>query len=304
MKKWALWFVVGCLAVNGIQAEEDESTDYESMQNVTRFPLADGWELIACSDARGGTTPVSYLLGASAEAVQTIFPDGEWPSYVNTFIIRAPQENILVDTGFGRGRGHLPDNLKQLDITPDSIHAILLTHLHGDHVNGLLDDGQPAFQNATVFVNEDEKAYWFDEEILENLAPDKQGGFVAARAALTPYGERVNAFAVQGTTWQGAITPVAAYGHTPGHTGYLIQIDGQSPVFIWGDLMHCLPMQIKYPDVNLVYDQNPPEAAKTRTYFLKKAAAENWVVAGMHLPYPGVGRIKKADIGFEFIPGL
>ena len=250
-----------------------------------------GWTVYAVVDTPAREAPVSLLQNASAGVLEELFPNGTFPLGVNVFVFQHPQKTILLDTGNGGDRGSMLQNLIAAGVVPEQIDIVLLTHMHGDHTGGLTAGGKAVFPNAVVYVHEKEKAYWVD-----NAATATDG----ARAALAPYGNRVRTFSDCGD-WPEEITAVETFGHTAGHTGYLLNTGGNK-LFVWGDLMHCLPAQIRHPEITLTFDTDPAAAAQTRRQILDRAAAENWIIAGMHLPFPAVGRIEKTAGAYQFIP--
>jgi glyoxylase-like metal-dependent hydrolase (beta-lactamase superfamily II) len=92
------------------------------------------------------------------------------------------------------------------------------------------------------------------------------------------------------------IKSVAAIGHTPGHTLFLLESEGEKMLF-WADLTHAAALQFPRPDFNAQFDMNPEESAKTRVFFMEKAATEKLTIAGAHLPFPGIGKVEKNDEG-------
>jgi glyoxylase-like metal-dependent hydrolase (beta-lactamase superfamily II) len=217
----------------------------------------------------------SILIGVNADTVKRYLGDS-FQSEVNTFLIRAPGRNILVDTGFGTA---LFEGMKTLGVSPGEIDAVLLTHLHGDHIGGLQRDGKPLFPNAKVYLARQEREFWTRTSVNRN-----------AIDALAAYGGRVETFlpgelgSVIPELLPG-ITAIAAFGHTPGHTAFQVESDGRR-LLIWGDLMHVEGIQFPLPDVSVTYDTDPAAAAAIRKNILAYAASNNIPVAGMHLLYP------------------
>lgn len=230
------------------------------------------------------------FIQAPPEAVKRYTPDGNYPTAVNAFLIKTPDRTILVDAGFGK---FLFENLKSLDITPESIDTVLLTHLHGDHIGGLLKPGKPAFPNATLYLAEEEKAYWTTpgSEQVKTLAA---------------YGSRVKTFS-PGELGNSipdllpGIKPIAAFGHTPGHTLFLIT-SKEASLLVWGDIAHAMAIQMPVPAVAVSYDVDPKQAVKSRVNVLKHVAEKKIPVAGMHIPYPGIGSVAKDNSGYAFKP--
>lgn len=207
---------------------------------------------------------------------------------VNTFLLQGAGRTILVDAGNGSGVGQTASRLQELGVSPDQVDAILLTHMHGDHIGGLLDaGGQPAFPKAEVYVSAPEKNYW-------KTAAGAGGD--AARRVLTAYGERVKELCFGEEVLPG-IKALDASGHTPGQAIFEI-----GELYLIADLLHAVDIQIPHPEACTTYDRDAAKAAAVRRAFYDAAAASGKTVAGAHLPYPGIGHISKADGRYTFLP--
>jgi glyoxylase-like metal-dependent hydrolase (beta-lactamase superfamily II) len=205
------------------------------------------------------------LVGADEALVKRYIPAAGFTSATNTFLIKAPGRNILVDTGYGRA---LFDHMKKLGVAPEQVDAVLLTHMHGDHIGGLQKDGTALFPKAKVYVAKRELDYWTKTNVNQ--------GAVAAMAA---YNSRVETFepgALNGKLAEllPGITPIAAYGHTPGHTVFLLE-NGGAKFMIWGDIMHVELVQFPSPGTSVRYDSDPQAAAASRRSVLDYAAKTN-----------------------------
>jgi glyoxylase-like metal-dependent hydrolase (beta-lactamase superfamily II) len=254
-----------------------------------------GFEVNMLVETRSVGRP-SILLGVSPAQLAEYFPDGTYQSEVNTFLIRGNGHTVVVDTGFG---GAIFENMKQLGVKPEDVDAVLLTHMHGDHIGGLQKDGKSLFPKARIYLAKQEKDYWVDASA--NAAAN-----AGARAALAPYGAKVETFN-PGNISGGApeilpgITAAAAFGHTPGHTVFLLESNGEK-LLIWGDLMHVQGIQFPLPDTSVSYDTDPVAAAAVRKQILDYAVKNNVPIAGMHLAYPALGRVEAAGAGYRFVP--
>ena len=196
--------------------------------------------------------------------------------------------------------GKLPDSLRAAGVAPERIDTILLTHLHPDHSNGLVDDdGRAVFPNAQLVLHEAEAAFWLDRDEASGARrahppQHRQGGVTTA-----PYRARMRTVR-DGEALPG-VSAVLLAGHTPGHTGWLIQSRGER-LLIWGDLVHLASIQIPRPDAALVFDVDPQAACATRRRMFDRAAADKLKVAGAHLDFPGFGAIVRKGTGFAFEP--
>ncbi|GHT52774.1 hypothetical protein FACS1894106_2210 [Spirochaetia bacterium] len=256
-----------------------------------------GFEVNMLVETRSVGRP-SILLGVSPARLAEYFPDGTYQSEINTFLIRGNEHTVVVDTGFGAA---IFENMRQLGVKPEDVDAVLLTHMHGDHIGGLQKDGKSLFPKAKVYLAKQERDYWLDT-----------AANAGARAALAPYGTKVETFlpgsigsGTQGSQGLPEILPgiraVAAFGHTPGHTVFLLESNGEK-LLIWGDLMHVQGIQFPLPDTSVSYDTDPIAAAAARRQILDYAARNKVPVAGMHLTYPALGRVEAAGAGYRFVP--
>jgi glyoxylase-like metal-dependent hydrolase (beta-lactamase superfamily II) len=247
------------------------------------------WTLV--ENRRQGGVPAN-LIGADEAALARYFPDGKSMSETNTFLVKGGGKTVLIDTGFGTT---LFDSMKTLGIAPNSIDAVLLSHMHGDHIGGLQKDGKALFPKAKVYLARQERDYWTKTNV-------NQG----AVAALAPYGSKVETFlpGELGTKLKEllpGITPIAAFGHTPGHTLFMVESDGQK-LLIWGDLMHAELIQFPRPDISISYDTDPVLAAASRKKVLEYVVANNIPIAGMHLLYPAIGTVSKDGEAYKLTP--
>jgi len=257
------------------------------------------YELILLSEGQHQGNP-GILIGATPEILKETMPAGTFPTAVNAFLIKMPDKNILVDTGHGK---KLFDNLKSLGVTPEDIHTVILTHMHGDHIGGMLKEGKKAFPNAKVQIGEVERKYWASEEEMNKLPENRRGNFRSAQNVLSTYSDKLEVVKltdIENKKGDG-IFFIKAYGHTPGHTACLIQ-SGEEKLLIWADLTHVMAVQMTYPDIAVTYDWNPEMAIKSRNTILEYVATHSIPVAGMHIPYPGIGKVEFSEKGYVFIP--
>jgi glyoxylase-like metal-dependent hydrolase (beta-lactamase superfamily II) len=169
-----------------------------------------------------------------------------------------------------------------------------MTHLHGDHIGGLLRDGKPAFPNADLYLSQAEYDYWINNEQNQ------------ARNVLIAYKDKVKLFVPEELGSKKAnlfpgFQGITAYGHTPGHTAYLIE-SNESKLLIWGDIAHVMAIQIPIPEVAVTYDSDAKQAIEYRKKILDYVSKNKIPVGGMHIIFPAIGNIKSAQEGYEFTP--
>lgn len=228
------------------------------------------------------------------------------PTAINAFVINTGTQLILVDTGaaktFGPTLGFLAENLKAAGIEPSQIDVVLLTHLHGDHANGLLTaDGQPLFPRAQVRVAEPEVSFWLDASKAAKAAPGLAPFFQMAATATAPYiaAKRWSAFKPN-TEVSPGITAVST-GHTPGHSGFLVESKGQR-LLIMGDVVHVGAVQFANPDVSVAYDLDDKPAIASRKKLFALVARERTLLAGSHVAFPGFGHLRAEGTGYVWVP--
>ena len=222
---------------------------------------------------------------------------------VRAFLVRSADGLTLVDTGSGTTKGprmgRLPSSLVALGVAPGAIGAIVMTHLHLDHSGGLADPaGRSAFPNARLVMHEAEAAYFLDTPMAALDARSRRHAELQ-RALVQPYREQLRR--VRDGEGAGPLTAVLAPGHTPGHTVWIATSGGRS-LMVLGDVVHLGAVQLPRPDTAMIYDVDPTLAAATRREILARAARERMLVAGAHLPAPGLGYIVRAGEGYRFEP--
>lgn len=226
---------------------------------------------------------------------------------VNAYLVNAGGKLVLVDAGaaklFGPSLGYVADNLKAAGYDPAQVDAVLVTHLHGDHVNGLLTpDGAPAFPNAEIWSAQADSDFWLSEEIAAKAPKEAQPYFKMARDAAAPYRQsgKWKTFKTDQEILPG-VSSVAAHGHTPGHSAYLLQ-SGDKRLMIMGDVLHNHAVQLANPNVAIEFDVDPKQAVAARKKLFARAAKEKLMVSAMHLPFPGIGHIRADGKGYAWVP--
>jgi glyoxylase-like metal-dependent hydrolase (beta-lactamase superfamily II) len=225
---------------------------------------------------------------------------------VNGFLINTGSNLVLIDTGAGTlfvpRLGKLLANLKASGYRPEQVDEIYITHMHGDHVGGLLADGKPAFPNAIVRAAQQEADFWLSKAHMDAAPKDRKDGYQGAMNMLNPYVAAGKFKPFSGDTeLVPGIRAVASPGHTAGHTLYVIESNGQKLV-LWGDLMHVAAAQFADPSVTIRFDMDSVMAAAQRRKVFADAAEHGDWVAGAHLSFPGIGHLRTTGPGYTFVP--
>ncbi len=230
------------------------------------------------------------------------------PMSVNAFVIDTGKEVVMVDTGtgtlglFGPGLGRMLGNLRAAGYTPGEIDEIYVTHMHGDHVGGLAENGRAVFPKAIVRADVREAAHYLSREKMAAATLDKED-FQNAIAAFEPYVRSGRFRPFEGATALAAgVRALPARGHTAGHTVYVVRSEGEELV-LWGDVMHIAAVQFAQPSASVSFDAVPAEAAATRERVFADAARDHAWIAGAHIGFPGIGKLHAdGHGGYDWVP--
>jgi glyoxylase-like metal-dependent hydrolase (beta-lactamase superfamily II) len=225
---------------------------------------------------------------------------------INAFLINTGAKLILIDTGagalYGACCGHLLQNLRSAGYQPEQIDEVLLTHLHADHVGGVMVDEKIAFPDAIVRVSRRDADYWLNEANEKAAPAFLVPMFEGAKHVLQPYiaNGRFQPFDY-GTELAPGVQPIATPGHSPGHTSYMIESRGQR-LLVWGDIVHVAPIQFPDPGVTVTYDSDGKSAEQQRDALFADASQQGYWVAAAHITFPGLGHVGVSGGHFIWIP--
>jgi glyoxylase-like metal-dependent hydrolase (beta-lactamase superfamily II) len=207
---------------------------------------------------------------------------------VNCFALAGPSvEGILIDCGGGGWAptlGRLEKTMTEAEIAPASITVLALTHTHQDHVHGLLTPkGRVLFPNLKAILIPEAAVHGFHAEsqlaqFWPLLKPIRNGEQVAER-----------------------LTAVALPGHAPGHTGYAFRTNEDRLLF-FGDVVHVPTLQFANPMFSWGYDDDQLTARATRLKVFDEAVATGTWIAGAHLGWPGIGRVIRDGVAYDYRP--
>lgn len=222
---------------------------------------------------------------------------------LNAYLLHIGDQRVLVDTGFGALAGdegaRMTQGLADIGVLPEAIDAVLITHLHPDHIGGLItSDDQPAFANARILVPGEELDFWHQQAPADASDMFAQQ-FEVAHRVLKINRDRIER--IDSNQVIDGVTRVALPGHTPGHSGYLIESAGEQ-LLLWGDIVHLPQIQLPEPNAGVLFDVDGERAVATRKDILARVAREKLMVAGHHLDFPGIGHIAEDTQGYRFLP--
>lgn len=262
--------------------------------------LLDGYididpKLLTGADSR----QIGHLLEASH------LKNGPVRTAVTAFAVNTGINLVLIDAGtadaFGPTLGRLPEALAMADLAAEQVDDIMITHLHLDHIGGLLNaEGEPAFPNAHLHVSGNELEAWrkiaADSKADATLRKFTQQGL----RIIDAYGASLNLIEPGDEILPG-IKALDAPGHTPGHLIYEIKSAGQR-LLITGDVIHVGPVQFAQPEIAINYDSDQKTAIATRRRLFTQWAKDGTLIAATHLPFPSLGYLRKTERAFAFDP--
>jgi glyoxylase-like metal-dependent hydrolase (beta-lactamase superfamily II) len=224
---------------------------------------------------------------------------------VNAFLVEGRGIRALVDAGsgdtMGPALGKLPDNLRAAGVKLDSITHVLLTHIHPDHSNGLIDgEGKAWFPKAEIVVQNAEMKFWCERDLSQAAHERQRANMINARKSIAPYEKRTTR--IENGEFLPGIHAQMSPGHTPGHNTWIVEGGGES-LMIWGDTIHMAFLQLVRPDIAFIFDVDPEQAVKSRLRLLDQVSSDRIRIAGMHLDFPGYGFVTRREgryfIGME-----
>ena len=232
-----------------------------------------------------------FGLNASKEDFDALSDQANIPTDLAQFfftptVVNTGSELVLFDTGLNPVG--IKNALNSAGYTADMIDVVVITHMHGDHIGGLMDEGTPTFPNARYLTGRVEYDAWAamaNEKFEANMRP------LAEKTTMIEDGD--SAFSGH--------TALAAFGHTPGHMVHLIESQGKS-LLIAADFANHYVWSLARPDWEVKFDMDKPAAAATRKKLLDMMATERMPFIGYHMPWPGMGYVETRGDGYHYVP--
>ena len=282
---------------------------------VHRYKVGDIGVTVLADGFRNGS-PDGYLANASKDELLATLSEAGLPtdSMKNVYapiVIETGGKRLLIDTGNGEAtfaqskgeRGRLQHNLAEAGLDRNAIDVVVISHFHGDHVNGLLaaDNKTAAFPNAEIMVPEQEWVFWMDDGEMSRASKGRMTElFHNNRRVFDALGRKVTRYGWDREIAPG-VTAVGTPGHSIGHTSYVLS-SGADRVFVQSDVNNHAVVFSKHPDWGGAFDQDPAAASATRRRVYDMLVTEKMPVQAYHHPFPGLGRVERDGSGYRVVP--
>jgi glyoxylase-like metal-dependent hydrolase (beta-lactamase superfamily II) len=263
--------------------------------------LSDGTVALPVNKLLTNTTPAQV-----DKALAQSYLKSPLETSVNAYLINTGPKLVLVDTGaaslFGPTLGQLIANLKAAGYQPEQVDEVLITHMHPDHVGGLMAGDKLAFPNATVRADKHDADFWLSEANMNKAPEEAKASFKGAMASLNPYVKAGKFKPFEGNSeLVPGIKAIPSHGHTAGHSMFVVESKGEK-LLLWGDLMHVAAVQFANPAIAVQFDTDSKAAVAQRKKAYAEAAKGGYLVAGAHLSFPGIGHVRAQGQGYRWIP--
>ena len=244
-----------------------------------------------------------FVRNAPLEQVKALLAAQNMPTdYVDIpftpFLVVAPAGKFLIDTGFADNgpptTGRLTANLAAAGFKPEDIDHVIISHFHGDHINGLRKkDGSLSFPKAKVHVPAPEHAFWFDDAKMNAAPPAAKGAFENARRVIGSLSAEQIVKFEPGAELAPGIRTEAAFGHTPGMSIVRVSSEGQQFVYV-ADVTNVPALFARSPDWAVTFDMDAEKARQTRRRIFDMLAKDKTMAGGFHFPFPAIGTLQAA----------
>jgi glyoxylase-like metal-dependent hydrolase (beta-lactamase superfamily II) len=280
-----------------------------------RYKVGD-FEVTVVTDGTTNTPlPDTYVANAQKDAVNTALASDFMPrdraiQPYTPIVVNTGSKLVAIDTGFGLGLfqqskgavGQYHSNLQAAGIDRNAVDVVMISHFHGDHINGLVGpENKPAFPNAEVIVPAAEWSFWADEANASRVPEPIRPTFANVKRVFGVLGNKVTQHE-PGKELVPGITAIASPGHTPGHTSYVIA-SGNNKVLVQVDITAGMAtLFVRNPDWHAWFDADKPLAVQTRRKLYDMAVSERMIVQGFHFTFPSVAYVEKSGNGYRLVP--
>lgn len=266
-------------------------------------------DITTLSDGRraGQAPEKTYAIDRDPKDVAALLEANMLPAdrFVNSFtpvLVDTGKDLVLFDTGMGpgareAGQGKLIAALEASGRKADDITLVVLSHFHGDHIGGLMEDGKPAFANARYATGQKEFDFWTDPARLDS--PAKNAAELVAKN-VKPLADRMT-FLDDGSEVASGIHAVAAFGHTPGHLAFRVESEGKTLMLI-SDTANHFVITLQRPEWHVAFDMDKEMAVATRKRVFDMLATDRLPFIGYHMPFPALAYLAKEGEGYRYVP--
>ncbi|MCX8996263.1 MBL fold metallo-hydrolase [Rhizobiaceae bacterium BDR2-2] len=299
--------LLGATRAAAQQAGAQEARPFVFPPDIHRFKVG-GFEVTVIKDGarEAGAPNETFGIDQAPDEVARLLTDNFLPpnTFVNGFspvLVNTGSDVVLFDTGFGEsgrewGGGRLVEGMALAGYQPEDVTVVVLTHLHGDHIGGMTENGEATFPNARYVTGQVEYDFWVNPERVGTPA---EAGHQGVLAKVQPFAEKFT-FLDDGGEVVSGIGAMAAFGHSPGHMIYRLESDGKQ-LILTADTANHYVLSLQRPDWEVRFDMDKAAAAETRKKVFDMIATDRLAFLGYHMPFPAAGYVEKQDTGYRFI---
>ena len=299
---WMLGLLSGCASPAPKMASVANGVKRVDLGSVTITMVSDGHGSRALDANFVRNAPLAEVQMALREAG---LPEDRLTIPYTVLLADIGSQRVLFDTGNGEfgaaTAGKVLENMAKVGIDPASVTAVVISHFHGDHINGLRNKaGALVFPKAKIYVPTTEWNWWMDDARMAAAPEAMKNAFAATRRVFAPIASAVVRFEPGADVLPG-VRSIPAFGHTPGHTAFAIE-GGSHKVMFWADNTNIAALFVRHPDWSAVFDMDADAARATRRKLADMAIDSDMLVAGYHLPGAAIGTLSRRGSGYEFAP--
>lgn len=257
-----------------------------------RVPLGDFEVTAMMTGTRTVPDPQgTFGMNASAEEFAEVSEAANIPTdkaqfFFTPTLVNTGNALILFDTGLDPAG--IVAAVEAAGYAAEDVSHVVITHMHGDHIGGLSDNGTPTFANAALLTGQEEWDHWSSagNETFDGKVRPLEGSF---------------SFLGNGAEVAPGITAVLAPGHTPGHMCFMLESGGKK-LMLTADLANHYVWSVGKPDWEVRFDMDKELAASSRRKIFGTLAEDKTPFIGYHMPFPAIGYVEAEDDGFRYVP--